>query len=132
MLAIVIGEPLGRRRELIAGSALYLAGSLVTVLAPDAGGTLGVVLTGRIIYGVGIALSMNAAPTYIAEMAPPRVRGRLVSLKGGFIVLGILVGFAASAITEVRLSAATARWRVMCRREDPNRGLSLRSAERRR
>ena len=47
----------------------------------------------RIIYGIGIGFSMHGAPTYIAEMAPPSLRGLLVSLKEAFIVVGILLGF---------------------------------------
>ena len=39
------------------------------------------------------AFSMHGAPTYIAEMAPPSLRGLLVSLKEAFIVVGILFGF---------------------------------------
>ncbi len=35
----------------------------------------------------------HAAPAYIAEMAPPQIRGTLVSLKEGGIVLGILLGY---------------------------------------
>ena len=49
------------------------------------------------LYGVGVAFAMHAAPVYIAEVAPPALRGLLVALKEGFIVGGILAGFAASA-----------------------------------
>lgn len=35
--------------------------------------------------------AMHAAPMYIAETAPFQIRGRLISLKEFFIVLGMLV-----------------------------------------
>lgn len=35
--------------------------------------------------------AMHAAPMYIAETAPSQIRGRLISLKEFFIVLGMLV-----------------------------------------
>lgn len=38
----------------------------------------------------------TAAPAYIAETAPPSVRGLLISLKEAFIVGGILLGYLAS------------------------------------
>ena len=57
-------------------------------------------MVGRITYGFGIAFSMHAAPVYISEMAPADVRGLLVSLKEGFIVGGIMMGFAVSAVAE--------------------------------
>ena len=41
------------------------------------------------------------------------MRGRLVSLKEGFIVLGILCGFAASALAELWVPNAAERWRLI-------------------
>lgn len=35
--------------------------------------------------------AMHAAPMYIAETAPSSIRGRLISLKEFFIVLGMVV-----------------------------------------
>jgi SP family sugar:H+ symporter-like MFS transporter len=48
------------------------------------------------IYGIGIGLSSVAAPAYIAEISPPRFRGRLGSLQQLAIVCGI---FGALALT---------------------------------
>ena len=48
---------------------------------------------GRIIYGFGVGFAMQGAPAYIGEMAPPAIRGLLVSLKEAFIVLGMLLGY---------------------------------------
>ena len=93
------GEPLGRRREIMIGAFLYLIGSFVCVVAPRSS-ALAAVMVGRITYGFGIAFSMHAAPVYISEMAPADVRGLLVSLKEGFIVGGIMMGFAVSAVAE--------------------------------
>jgi MFS family permease len=95
VIVFFIGQPLGRRRELLGGSLLYMAGALLSALG---GGKVATVIAGRVVYGLGIAMSMHAAPVYIAEMAPADKRGLLVSLKEGFIVLGILAGFAVSAV----------------------------------
>ncbi len=35
-------------------------------------------LTGRVMYGLGIGFAMHAAPAYIAETAPASVRGLLI------------------------------------------------------
>jgi len=48
------------------------------------------------VYGLGIGFAMHGAPVYIAETAPSKVRGLLISLKEGFIVGGILVGYLVS------------------------------------
>lgn len=47
----------------------------------------------RIIGGIGIGGAILIAPIYIAEIAPPQLRGRLVSLNQLNIVLGISVAY---------------------------------------
>lgn len=89
VLAFNIADSLGRRKELITAAAFYIFGALITSLAPN----LAVVIAGRLIYGIGIGLSMHAAPMYIAETAPSRIRGTLISLKEALIVCGILLGY---------------------------------------
>lgn len=88
-LVYPIADFLGRRRELIIAAVLYLLGGLITANAPG----LGVLLAGRLLYGLGIGLAMHGAPLYIAETCPSPIRGTLVSLKELFIVLGILLGY---------------------------------------
>jgi sugar porter (SP) family MFS transporter len=97
-LAFAIGDKIGRRRELQLGSLLYLLGALLEVWTAQSsswGAVLGitVLILGRVVYGIGIGISMHAAPTYIAEMGPSSIRGLLVSLKEASIVLGILTGY---------------------------------------
>ncbi|CAI9778751.1 unnamed protein product [Fraxinus pennsylvanica] len=84
-----IADFLGRRRELITASVLYVFGGLLTAYAPG----LGVLLVGRLLYGLGIGMAMHGAPLYIAETCPSQIRGTLISLKELFIVLGILLGY---------------------------------------
>lgn len=97
ILSFLLAGPLGRRGELLLGAALYMAGTLITCYAPRGADLLTHVLVGRLIYGMGFAFCMHAAPVYIAETSTPSTRGLLVSLKEGFIVFGILLGFGASA-----------------------------------
>ena len=44
-------------------------------------------------FTVYFLLFLHKAPTYIAEMSPPSIRGTLISLKEAAIVLGILCGY---------------------------------------
>jgi MFS family permease len=105
LCTFLVATWLGRRRELILGAALYGCGSIVTVLGlGGSGGKTACVIAGRIVYGLGIGLSMHAAPTFISEVSPTRVRGLFVSLKEGFIVIGIMLGFGAA----VAFTASTA------------------------
>jgi sugar porter (SP) family MFS transporter len=89
VLAYLIADPLGRRKELLSAAALYLIGALLMAFAPS----LPALVAGRVAYGLGIGLAMHGAPMYIAETAPSKVRGTLISLKEAFIVGGILLGY---------------------------------------
>jgi MFS family permease len=40
--------------------------------------TLELLLLGRVLYGLGIGFAMHAAPAFIAEAAPAKVRGLLI------------------------------------------------------
>ena len=112
-LSFALAAPLGRRGELLLGAALYVLGTLFTCFSPSGASQLIGVFAGRGVYGVGIAFSMHAAPVYISETSTAAVRGLLVSLKEGFIVLGILLGFSASAVaTSLDLPPSLA-WRVI-------------------
>ncbi|XP_010261641.1 PREDICTED: D-xylose-proton symporter-like 2, partial [Nelumbo nucifera] len=105
VLAFTVADFLGRRRELMLSALLYLVGALVTALAPD----FPVMVIGRFIFGIGIGLAMHAAPMYIAETAPTQIRGRLISLKEFFIVLGMLLGYTVGCL-EIDLVGG---WRYM-------------------
>ncbi|KAI4352122.1 hypothetical protein L6164_006403 [Bauhinia variegata] len=105
LLAFNVADFLGRRRELIVAALLYLAGALITALATG----LPIIVVGRFIYGMGIGMAMHAAPMYIAETAPTQIRGRLISLKEFFIVLGMVGGFGVGSL----LVDLVAGWRYM-------------------
>jgi len=95
------GAPfLGRRLELRLAAVLYLLGSLfqmasgTSYLAHSHTWGWPALLTGRTLLGMGIGWVMHAAPQYMAEMAPPTIRGAIVSAKETIIVLGIVFGYA--------------------------------------
>jgi MFS family permease len=104
-LALTAGERIGRRAELLVAAALYGSGAALMAAAPS----LGVLIAGRALYGGGIGFAMHGAPIYIAETAPSRVRGALISAKEAFIVGGILLGYVAGAV----LVDAPGGWREM-------------------
>ncbi|XP_058085059.1 D-xylose-proton symporter-like 2 [Magnolia sinica] len=105
ILAFSIADFLGRRRELMLSSVLYFVGALVTALAPN----FPLMVIGRFVFGIGIGLAMHAAPMYIAETAACQIRGRLISLKEFFIVLGMLLGYTTGSLYISMVSG----WRYM-------------------
>lgn len=89
----------GRKRGLMIAAVLFLISALGASspgfpLAPLLGGgsqyLWGFVLY-RVIGGVGVGLASMLSPMYIAEIAPPKLRGTLVSWNQFAIVFGILV-----------------------------------------
>jgi MFS transporter, SP family, arabinose:H+ symporter len=84
----------GRRATLLLIGVLYLVGAVWSALATDVQSFI----FARVIGGVGIGISTVAAPLYIAEIAPPRYRGRLAGMFQFNIVFGILVAYLSNAL----------------------------------
>ncbi|QUH04524.1 sugar porter family MFS transporter [Saccharopolyspora erythraea] len=79
----------GRKRTLLMVSAVFTVGALLSALAT---GTA-VLIVARVLLGLAIGTSSLVVPTYIAEIAPPATRGRLVSLNQLMITIGIFVSY---------------------------------------
>ncbi|HUI10097.1 MAG TPA: sugar porter family MFS transporter [Bacteroidota bacterium] len=83
------GDLWGRRAVLAVCGAAYLVSALGCALAES----WGILLAFRFLGGIAIGASSVMAPMYIAEIAPARLRGRLVAVAQLNIVIGILVAF---------------------------------------
>lgn len=58
-----------------------------------AAGSAAVVFTGRAVGGLGVGGASMLVPLYVAELAPPSIRGRLVGLYEISVQLGTCLGF---------------------------------------
>jgi MFS transporter, SP family, arabinose:H+ symporter len=95
----------GRKRVLLAAAALFCISSLGTALPR----TLGEFVAARFVAGLAIGVASVLAPMYIAEVAPPAIRGRLVTLNQMAIVTGILLAYFVNWLL-AGLGAASWRW----------------------
>lgn len=84
----------GRKRTLIWIGVLYFVSATWSGLATDPYSFM----LARFIGGLGVGVSTVAAPLYIAEIAPPRLRGRLAGMFQFNIVFGILAAFVSNAL----------------------------------
>ncbi len=84
----------GRRATLLGIGALYFVSAVGSALAPEVYSFS----IARFIGGLGIGASTVAAPLYIAEIAPPQLRGRLAGLFQFNIVFGIVIAFLSNAL----------------------------------
>jgi len=78
------------RRTILLFSAVLFAVSAIGAALPR---TLTEFIVARFVGGIAIGVASVLAPLYIAEVAPPRIRGRLVSLNQMAIVTGILLAY---------------------------------------
>jgi SP family sugar:H+ symporter-like MFS transporter len=83
----------GRPRVMLVGAALFLISSIGSGLAFSTW-DLGF---WRFVGGLGIGVASVIGPTYISEVAPASLRGRLASLQQLAIVLGIFVALLSDA-----------------------------------
>jgi sugar porter (SP) family MFS transporter len=84
----------GRKFTLLFIGLLYIIGAVGSALAQN----VAVFTWARFVGGIGIGVSTVVAPMYIAEIAPPKQRGRLGGMFQFNIVLGILIAFVSNAL----------------------------------
>ncbi len=87
LISGTFSDRFGRKKLLIAAAFLFAISSVGTGLAS----AFSRFVMWRIFGGVAIGSASNLSPLYIAEIAPARSRGRLVSVNQLTIVIGILL-----------------------------------------
>jgi SP family xylose:H+ symportor-like MFS transporter len=95
----IVSTRIGRKRGLIIAALLFLVSALGASapefpFAPIGHGGPGFMwnfVAYRIIGGIGVGLASMLSPMYIAEIAPPKVRGNLVAWNQFAIIFGMLV-----------------------------------------
>lgn len=95
----------GRKRVILVISGLFTIGTLIASLAPN----VNMILVGRLFIGFAIGIGSYTAPLYIAEVAPLKLRGGLVS----FNQLAITIGIMCSYFINYLFTNTEASWRLM-------------------
>jgi SP family sugar:H+ symporter-like MFS transporter len=110
-----VADRYGRLRAMWVAAVLFLISAVGSGLASS----LIMLIVFRVIGGVGVGVASVVAPTYIAEIAPARIRGKLGSLQQLAIVSGIflalladfaLAGAAGSSEKDLWLGLEAWRW----------------------
>ena len=109
MLAGFPGERFGRRDSLRVMAVLYLISGLGCAIAWN----WSALVAFRFIGGLGVGGSSVLGPMYIAEIAPARLRGRLVGVFQFNVVFGILVAYFSNYVIGLQhFGAAEWRWEL--------------------
>jgi sugar porter (SP) family MFS transporter len=101
-----LGQRLGSRESLRIMAVLYVVSALGCAFAWNWPALLGF----RFIGGLGIGGSSVLGPVYIAELAPARLRGRLVGTFQINIVVGILLAYLSNYLISL-LNMGAIEWR---------------------
>ena len=84
-----MADKYGRRIIIIVSAFVFIAGALGSA----ASDSFAVLTISRVVIGVAIGFASAVAPVYISEMAPPDIRGRLVTMFQLAVTIGILVAY---------------------------------------
>ncbi|MBT5902798.1 MAG: sugar porter family MFS transporter [Opitutaceae bacterium] len=93
MFTGLINDWFGRKKALLLSGLLFLISAIGCMLAP----TLSTLIIYRLIGGIGVGVASMTSPLFIAEISPPHLRGRLVTLYQLAITVGILLAYFANA-----------------------------------
>ncbi|MEM7549661.1 MAG: sugar porter family MFS transporter [Bacteroidota bacterium] len=116
LVAGPLSKVIGRKNSLIVSALLFTLSAWGSGLPSFLPQTLDMLVFFRIIGGIGIGIASINAPMYIAEIAPARQRGNLVTYYQLAIVTGFFVVFLATYFIGNNLSEAEnieSGWRVM-------------------
>ena len=89
LLAGRISDRIGRRRLLAGIGVLFLLGVAIAALANG----FWILILGRLVMGVAVGAVSAAIPTYLGEMAPAQIRGRILTLNQLLITIGLLASY---------------------------------------
>ena len=85
----VVSDRFGRRRVLILCAVLFILSAIGSAIPRS----MMEFVAARFIGGLGVGAASMLSPLYIAEISPPQIRGRLVSLNQLTIVGGMLAAY---------------------------------------
>lgn len=84
-----VSDRFGRKVVLKACAIIFTISAVGSALAPN----FAFFLALRMLGGIGVGASLILAPMYIAEIAPPKIRGKMVSFNQLNIVVGISLAY---------------------------------------
>lgn len=102
---------LGRKVSMIIMAFFILAGSCIMLAASEERG-IAPIYIGRVIAGLGVGASTNVTPVYLAEIAPPAIRGQMVAIYEVGWRIGDLVGFWIGYGVNQNIESSYTQWMI--------------------
>ncbi|THY32689.1 general substrate transporter [Aureobasidium pullulans] len=89
LMTIWIGDWLGRRKTIFLGSAIMVVGATLQTSAFS----LGHLIAGRVITGVGNGMNTSTVPSWQSECSKSHRRGQMVMIEGALITGGVCMSY---------------------------------------
>lgn len=84
-----LSDKFGRKKMVMFAALIFLIGSLGSAFSPE---FITLVLS-RVVLGIAVGGASALVPTYLAEVAPAKMRGSLTSLNQLMVMSGILMAY---------------------------------------
>jgi SP family arabinose:H+ symporter-like MFS transporter len=104
-LAGPLADRIGRRTVLRIATVMFAVSAIVAAAANG----YAMLIVARLLSGLGVGAVFVAAPMYIAEISPPALRGRMVTVNQLFLVFGIFLA-SVNNLAIVRLEDLPGGW----------------------
>ncbi|KAL7410405.1 putative high-affinity glucose transporter of the major facilitator superfamily [Mrakia frigida] len=110
LTAAPITQRIGRKYALFVGSFIFLVGSIAQTCAKN---RIAAMYAGRVIAGFGVGIMSTVCPTYVSEMAPKQVRGRITGLFQIVVVVGVAAAYWLEYVISVTPTKnSSASWQI--------------------
>ena len=109
LIAGPLSDKIGRKPALLISAVLFAATGFICAFADS----ISIFIIGRIIGGVGVGIAILVAPVYIAEIAPAKKRGWLVSFNQLLIVIGLSAAYFSNYFILKTIVDPLTNWRWM-------------------
>jgi MFS transporter, SP family, arabinose:H+ symporter len=109
LIAGPLSDRIGRKPSLLIAALLFTATGVLCAFA----NSIEVFIIGRIVGGFGVGIAILVAPVYIAEIAPAKKRGSLVSFNQLLIVIGLSAAYFSNYFILKKVQDPLTNWRWM-------------------
>ncbi|MDD3568261.1 MAG: sugar porter family MFS transporter [Bacteroidales bacterium] len=104
-----LADRFGRRRILMFTALLFTLSAVFTAFSFN----IVSFIIARVVGGLGVGMAILIAPMYIAEIAPRKLRGTLVTFNQLNIVLGISIAYFSNYYFQQTIADPDLKWRIM-------------------
>jgi sugar porter (SP) family MFS transporter len=101
-------DKIGRRLALILCGVVFNVGA---VFQTSGKGVIGLFYAGRVVSGLAVGAASMLTPTFISEMSPKNIRGKLLTSYGVMLFTAITIAYWIDYACDVRLTGSN-QWRV--------------------